>query len=281
MLILSCSSKLQLLENMLRRNLPKTLPVYGAVMHINRGNPAQHEVVVDSWPEFKVILTRPHMEVVKDHRDKYTNLHAAFYWDIDACQALLENTEVIDWGRAFQLQGLQDGLFEVTRGMAETRHVKLKPYFYQAMLHPDPSIYCPSRFKSDLFHFGTLNSSHAALLNETWSVGGNDWSLHYLDSLIRYFPSACLLNKEGQLVSWTVSDPVACLKHSYTLPQYRGQRCNVAVGLEAAKKMHAKGFPVYGGVLHENKSAKRALLERQGYCILPFTQSILFFTPRC
>ncbi|XP_042331876.1 glycine-N-acyltransferase-like protein 3 [Sceloporus undulatus] len=105
MLILNCSSKLQLLEGMLRRNLPKTLPVCGAVMHINRGNPAQHEVVVDTWPEFKVVLTRPRMEVVKDSRDYYTNVHAAFYWDKDACQALLENTEAIDWGRAFQLQG--------------------------------------------------------------------------------------------------------------------------------------------------------------------------------
>lgn len=37
--------------------------VYGTVMHINRGNPAQHEVVVDSWPEFKAVLTRPCKEV--------------------------------------------------------------------------------------------------------------------------------------------------------------------------------------------------------------------------
>lgn len=37
--------------------------VYGTVMHVNRGNPAGQEVLVDSWPEFKIVLTRPNREV--------------------------------------------------------------------------------------------------------------------------------------------------------------------------------------------------------------------------
>lgn len=37
--------------------------VHRAVMHINHGNPALHEVVVDFWPEFKVVLTRPQQQV--------------------------------------------------------------------------------------------------------------------------------------------------------------------------------------------------------------------------
>ncbi|KAG8125376.1 hypothetical protein E2320_020578 [Naja naja] len=105
MLILTCSSKLQLLESVLRKGLPETLLVCGAVMHINRGNPAQHEVVVDSWPEFKAVLTRPRKEVVKDKRDYYANLHAAFYREEDACRTLLENKDAVDWDKAFQLQG--------------------------------------------------------------------------------------------------------------------------------------------------------------------------------
>uniref|UniRef100_A0A670IXH5 Glycine N-acyltransferase-like protein n=1 Tax=Podarcis muralis TaxID=64176 RepID=A0A670IXH5_PODMU len=38
--------------------------VYGAVMNINRGNPVGHEVIVDSWPDFKAVLTRPQREVL-------------------------------------------------------------------------------------------------------------------------------------------------------------------------------------------------------------------------
>uniref|UniRef100_A0A8C5SR39 Glycine N-acyltransferase-like protein n=1 Tax=Laticauda laticaudata TaxID=8630 RepID=A0A8C5SR39_LATLA len=105
MLILTCSSKLQLLESVLRKGLPETLLVCGAVMHINRGNPAQHEVMVDSWPEFKAVLTRPQKEVVKDNRDYYANLHAVFYREEDACRTLLENKDAVDWDKAFQLQG--------------------------------------------------------------------------------------------------------------------------------------------------------------------------------
>lgn len=32
-------------------------------MNISRGNPAGHEVLVDSWPNFKAVLTRPRKEV--------------------------------------------------------------------------------------------------------------------------------------------------------------------------------------------------------------------------
>ncbi|XP_062974416.1 glycine N-acyltransferase-like protein 3 [Elgaria multicarinata webbii] len=278
MLILTCPSKLQLLEGLLQRTLPQTLPVCGAVMHINRGNPAQHEVVVDSWPEVKVVLTRPRKEVVKDNWDYYANLHATFYWDVDACRTLLENAEAIDWSKAFQLQGLQDGLYEAARVIAKARHVNVKPYFYQPALHPDPSTYCQGRFRSDLLHFGTLNPSHATLLNETWSIGGNNRSLRYLESLIRCFPSACLLDKGGQLAAWNLSDPVGCLTHNYTLPQYRGQGCSGAVIQATARRLHASGFALYGGFLRENESMRKGL-KRQGYSILPLTKYLLFFTP--
>ncbi|CAM4573354.1 unnamed protein product [Caretta caretta] len=75
MLILSRSSKLRLLEGTLWRHLPEMLPVLGAMMTINHGNPAGYEVLVDSWPEFKAVLTRPHREqVASDVSDFYTNM---------------------------------------------------------------------------------------------------------------------------------------------------------------------------------------------------------------
>ncbi|NWS78443.1 GLYL3 protein, partial [Crotophaga sulcirostris] len=63
MQILTCPAKLQRLEAALRRSLPLALPVYGAVMNINRGNPGAVEVVVDSWPDFGAVLARPSGEV--------------------------------------------------------------------------------------------------------------------------------------------------------------------------------------------------------------------------
>ncbi|KAF1619268.1 UNVERIFIED_CONTAM: Glycine N-acyltransferase-like protein 3, partial [Eudyptes pachyrhynchus] len=63
MLILTCPAQLQRLEGALRRSLPFSLPVHGAVMNINRGNPGEFEVVVDSWPRFGAVLARRSGEV--------------------------------------------------------------------------------------------------------------------------------------------------------------------------------------------------------------------------
>lgn len=43
--------------------------------------------------------------MVKDKRDCYANLHAAFYREEDACRTLLEHKDAVDWDKAFQLQG--------------------------------------------------------------------------------------------------------------------------------------------------------------------------------
>lgn len=45
-------------------SLCSLIQVYGAVMNINRGNPFQKEVVLDSWPHFKAVITRQKKEVV-------------------------------------------------------------------------------------------------------------------------------------------------------------------------------------------------------------------------
>ncbi|NXV72768.1 GLYL3 protein, partial [Atlantisia rogersi] len=63
MLLLTCPAQLQRLEGALRRSLPLALPVYGAVLNINRGNPGELEVVVDSWPNFGAVLARRSGEV--------------------------------------------------------------------------------------------------------------------------------------------------------------------------------------------------------------------------
>ncbi|CAM5131105.1 unnamed protein product, partial [Natator depressus] len=45
-----------------RHKCTKVLRVYGAVLNINKGNPFSKEVVVDSWPDFKVVITRQQIE---------------------------------------------------------------------------------------------------------------------------------------------------------------------------------------------------------------------------
>ncbi|XP_027488482.1 collagen alpha-2(I) chain-like isoform X1 [Corapipo altera] len=65
MQILTSPAQLQRLEGILKKSLPLALPVYGAVLNINRGNPGDSEVLVDKWPDFGAVLARPRGEVAR------------------------------------------------------------------------------------------------------------------------------------------------------------------------------------------------------------------------
>nr|XP_032631765.1 glycine N-acyltransferase-like protein 3 [Chelonoidis abingdonii] len=277
MLILSCPSKLRLLEGMLRRGLPDTLPVYGTVMHVNCGNPAGQEVLVDSWPEFKMVLTRPCREVAWDPSDYFTNLHTAFYRDEGACQALLGNSHTINWDQAFQIQGLQDGVHETIRDIARARGLEMETYSYRPLLHPDPPAMPQYRPEKGL-RLAPVSPTHAVLLRDTWMFGGNSWSLRYLSLLIRHFPNACLLDPEGTPISWSLVDPLAALTHGYTLPEHRGRHHTRAVVGMLAAQLHACGFPVYTRVLPHNEPSLHTL-QRLGFHILPGVFYLLVVRP--
>ncbi|NXW08146.1 GLYL3 protein, partial [Fregetta grallaria] len=126
MLILTCPGQLRRLEEALRRSLPATLPVLGAVMTVARGNPAAHEVLVDSWPNFGVVMTRLRPEEHRDPRDFYANQLSVYYRDEGAWRALLGGTEAVGWTRAFQMQGMQEGMFEAVREAADAKGLRLE-----------------------------------------------------------------------------------------------------------------------------------------------------------
>ncbi|CAM5149214.1 unnamed protein product [Natator depressus] len=171
MLILSCSSKLRLLEGTLWSVLPDTLPVYDTVMTINRGNLAAQEVLVDSWPKFKVVLTRPHREVASDDSDFYTNTYTVYYRDLGAYRTLLGSAGAVNWGQTFRIHipfptahgpslppaWLQDGVYKVSKDIAEAKGIKLEVFCYFTYFHPDPSSMPEIRllqngFLEDLLH---------------------------------------------------------------------------------------------------------------------------------
>ncbi|NXC09730.1 GLYL3 protein, partial [Orthonyx spaldingii] len=126
MLILRCPAQLQLLEETLRKSLPTTLPVLGTVMTVAKGNPASHEVLVDSWPHFGIVLTRLRPEEHRDPKDYYTNQLAVFYRDEGALRALLGGTEAVTRARAFQIVGMQDRLEEAVQEVANARGLKVE-----------------------------------------------------------------------------------------------------------------------------------------------------------
>ncbi|XP_053459353.1 glycine N-acyltransferase-like protein 3 [Nycticebus coucang] len=256
MLVLNCSTKLLILEKMLKSCFPESLKVYGAVMNINRGNPFQKEVVLDSWPDFKAVITRRQREAETDNLDHYSNAYAVFYKDVRAYRQLLEERDVINWDQVFQIQGLQSELYEVSKAVATSKQLDIKLTSFKAV-HFSPVSTLPdtSFLKGSSPRLTYLSVTDADLLNRTWSRGGNEQCLRYIANLISCFPSVCVRDNKGNPVSWAITDQFCTMCHGYTLPEHRRKGYSRLVALTLARKLQSRGFPSQGNVLDDNMAS--------------------------
>ncbi|NXX06551.1 GLYL3 protein, partial [Larus smithsonianus] len=216
MLILTCLSQLQRLEEALRRSLPLALPVYGAVLNINRGNPGELEVVVDSWPNFGAILARRRGEVAGGDFFFFGGggngtQRGGGHWEHLRAHAVGGNRGC--WGEPLGILG---------KGTGGT-----------GRLAPGVRV-------------GTLSPAHVDLLNETWPYGGNARSRRYLGELLGRYPHFCLQDGAGDPLSWTLTDHFGTGTHGYTLPGHRRHGHMRAVLSLAARQAQARGFPAFG-----------------------------------
>ncbi|XP_006190795.1 glycine N-acyltransferase-like protein 3 [Camelus ferus] len=256
MLVLSCSTKLLILEKILKSHFPESLKVYGAVMNINRGNPFQKEVVLDSWPNFKAVITRRQKEAETDNLDHYTNAYAVFYKDVRAYQQLLEEHGVINWDQVFQIQGLQSELCDVSNAVASSKQLDVKQTSFKAVRLSPVATLPDTRFlMRPSPRLTYLSVADADLLNRTWSRGGNEQCRRYIASLIACFPSVCVRDDQGNPVSWSITDQFATMCHGYTLPEHRRKGYSRLVALTLARKLQSRGFPCQGNVLDDNVSS--------------------------
>ncbi|XP_042527725.1 glycine N-acyltransferase-like protein 3 [Dipodomys spectabilis] len=279
MLVLNCSSKLLILEKMLRSHFPESLKVYGAVMNINRGNPFQKEVILDSWPDFKAVITRRQREAETDNLDHYTNAYAVFYTDAKAYQQLLEEHGVINWDQVFQIQGLQSELCDISKSVASSKQLDVKLTSFKAVhFSPVSSLPDTSFLMVSPPRLTYLSVSDADLLNRTWSRGGNEQCLRYIARLISCFPSACVRDDKGKPVSWGITDQFATMCHGYTLPDHRRKGYSRLVALTLARKLQSRGFPSQGNVLDDN-TASINLLKSVNAHFLPCRFHRLILTP--
>ncbi|XP_008151525.2 glycine N-acyltransferase-like protein 3 [Eptesicus fuscus] len=279
MLVLNCATKLLTLEKVLKSHFPESLKVYGAVMNINRGNPFQKEVVLDSWPDFKAVITRRQREAETDNLDHYTNGYAVFYKDVRAYQRLLEEPDVINWDQVFHIQGLQSELYDVSKAVASSKQLDVKLTSSKAVrlslvsAPPDTSL-----LRSSPPRLTYLSVADADLLNRTWSRGGNEQCLRYIANLISCFPSVCVRDENGRPVSWSITDQFATMCHGYTLPEHRRKGYSQLVALTLARKLHSRGFPMQGNVLDDNV-ASISLLKTIKAEFLPCRFHRLILTP--
>ncbi|KAF1375896.1 hypothetical protein PFLUV_G00224950 [Perca fluviatilis] len=244
--------ELQIAEGVLLKHLPKSSKVYGFLYAINRNKPSTLEVIVDTWPDFKVIICRPD----PNNKRALEFMKKVTYYSMDepSLRKMLTEENAIDWSTYFLIGGFDISHTSMLKEVASDREVNNRCYTAVHLLYlPDSSLLLTpaagSEFESRI---SSLNLSHVDLVNKTWKFGGNEQGYRNIQNLISNFPSCCITDGQGQPVSWILVYDYCALGLLYTLPEHRGRGYAKVLVSTMAKRLHAEGYPVYCFVEEEN-----------------------------
>ncbi|XP_069083967.1 glycine N-acyltransferase-like isoform X1 [Pleurodeles waltl] len=267
MLALERSEDRKQLEELLAQSVPESMRVYGTVFYINRGNPLNMEVLVDSWPDFKTVISKPRsMEMVND-TNLCRHIYHVFTKDAENLREILGTTDVINWNQCLQIEGLQQCLDPVITSIAESKGLELerdKALLFVRDIHLGVSGKSPSmnseeksaaqirnhlKVRDDqlAFHCSPLRDAEAELVNAFWMNGGNESSLKYARQCIQHLPSLCIRDPGGKPISWCVMDQTSEIRMVYTLPEYRskGLFTNLLISFMAFLCLQWDDFPFH------------------------------------
>ncbi|XP_024414884.2 glycine N-acyltransferase-like protein 2 [Desmodus rotundus] len=263
MFVINELQKLQLLYESLEKSIPESFKVYGAIFNIINKNPFNLEVLVDAWPDYQIVITRPKKEEMKDDLDHYTNTYHIFIKAPDNLEEVLACPQVINWEQVFQIQGCQENLGEAIRKVSASKSVQVD--YTRTMLFSKETpleLKTSSDGKEDLtqmfkvpkvdkasreqnFSSIFLDTSHARLVNEQWDFGKNERSLKYVERCIQHFPAFGVLGPEKLPVSWTVMEQSCELRMGYTVPKYRQQGNMWLIYHHSIEYLNQKKIPYY------------------------------------
>ncbi|XP_072293137.1 glycine N-acyltransferase-like protein 3 [Eucyclogobius newberryi] len=244
--------ELQVAEEVLKKHFPRSYKVYGFLHSINRGKPTILEVVVDAWPDFKVIICRP--DLANRHVMDYTLKVTIFSMDEQIFRMMLENT--VDWRHNFLFAGLDASNEPIIREVSAMKNINQKTYT-NAAVH---LLYLPNI--SDLnsptvdgelgLRITSLDLSHVDLVNNTWKFGGNERAYRNIKRSISNFPTCCIKDELDQPVSWILVYDYCAIGILYTVPEHRGKGYGKVLVSALAKRLYAEGYPIYCFIEQDN-----------------------------
>ncbi|XP_060462729.2 glycine N-acyltransferase-like protein 2 [Panthera onca] len=274
MFVLHESQKLQILYESLEKSIPESLKVYGAVFNIKNKNPFNMEVLVDAWPDYQIVITRPQREEMKDDLDHYTNTYQIFTKAPDKLEEVLARPQVINRDQVFLIQGCQDSLKEAIRKISVSKSVRVdyvKTILIMTEMPVEPnddhvdvmeSLKTPKvddDTEKGSFQNISLDPSHAALVNEQWTFGKNDRSLKYIERCLQNFPGFGVLGPEGRLISWIVMEQSYEMRMGYTVPEYRKHSYMKKTSVHLMNYVIQKKVPCYFHVSEHKEEYNQAL----------------------
>ncbi|XP_069083544.1 glycine N-acyltransferase-like [Pleurodeles waltl] len=254
--------------------------VYGSVFHINRGNPLKMEVLVDSWPDFKTVISKPQSMEMVDDTDFYTNTYNIFTKDPENLRMILENSNLINWNQLLMLESLQQYLEPVIMSIAKSKGLKLEKQqcllfvrdihlgVYESSpkvnseekLAPPTRSQLAARDEQSEFQCSPVSDAEAELVNAFWINTGHEASLKFTRQRIQHLPSLCMRDPGGRPISWCIMDQNSEIRMAYTLPEYRckGLFTRLLVRFTALLRLQWADFPFYLITAQQNVQAQRA-----------------------
>ncbi|KAM9727358.1 glycine N-acyltransferase-like protein 3 [Menidia menidia] len=251
-------------EGVLLKHLPKSYKVYGFLYGINRDKPSTLEVIVDQWPDFKVIICRP--DAKNERALDFMKKVSLYSTDEEILRKVLRKENAIDWSTYFLIGGFDFSYAPMLREISSEREVNNRDYTLVRLLYlPDISFLLSPAVDSELeSRVSSLNLSHVDLVNKTWKFGGNEQGYRNIRHLISNFPSSCIMDVQGQPVAWMLAYDYCAMGILYTLPEHRGKGYAKVLVSTMAKKLNAEGYPVYCFIEEGNKVSYK-LFQNMGF----------------
>nr|XP_015192786.1 PREDICTED: glycine N-acyltransferase-like protein 3 isoform X3 [Lepisosteus oculatus] len=255
MLVLKSFKDLSALKNILLKQIPQSITVYGGLLHIMNSNRCSLEICVDSWPNFNTVICRRQNKDLTHHPVQFPNLFTMFTKDLENLRATLMDDRVIDWTQDTIVRGIPGSYCDLIKEVATSGGMDVEEFSdFKLIFHQNPQSIL--HMESDpTLKISSLQVSHAELVVKHTAFRGSDLTLSHVRSCIQHFPSACILDDSGNPVSWCFSDELCEMRMGFTLPEYR-RTGHMKTALNALiKQMHAMGFPVYAHVAEGNTSS--------------------------
>ncbi|XP_017318312.1 glycine N-acyltransferase-like protein 3 [Ictalurus punctatus] len=188
-----------------------------------------------------------------------------FTKDESCLRNILTRTDVLDWKQFISLSiDLQHE--EMLNAVALNNGVPMNKICTSHVM----SLEDPSNLPADKLSIqvSSVKESHVALINSAWKFGKGEFTEPMVRNMILNYPSCCLLDSEGQLVSWILSYASCAMGMLYTMPEHRQKGYAKALVTTMAKKLHSEGYPVYCLVEEENQLSY-SLLKSLGFTMDP------------
>ncbi|XP_065815665.1 glycine N-acyltransferase-like protein 3 [Labrus bergylta] len=193
--------------------------------------------------------------------------------DKTSVEETIRKSSVIDWTR-FLCLGFDQGYTEIFKSVASEKEAPGREQHVCRLMFLQDVSSLPDIPDSGM-SLSSLDESHVSLVNQTWKFSNSDEALVMIRNMVTNFPSCCVLDDEGQPVSWILVYDYCAMGMLYTLPEHRGKGYAKVLICSMARRLHAEGYPVYCFIEEENTLSHR-LFTKLGFTEAPSYRAAWF-----